>query len=360
MILLPRFNSAKVVNDVVQLISVVFIVFAICSCQNTEVIDPIFMEAEPINMQNFIPPATRPLADNDFIAIRNGDYKIQHGDRFEIMVEGQPDTLIMGLPLTPQGYIHYLLCRPFKATGMTLSELKSKLELELDGFFLKPQVFVNLLVNSSNKFQILGQVNTPGSYSLELPVKLRDAIYTAGGTTKGAYRGEITELADLTKSYIIRDSMKLDVDFEKMMHENEPTMNPYLRPGDYVYIAAKEFREVYILGAVTPRAFYHTNDLTMLQVLSSISYSPRATQSKAIILRKRITDNPETVEVDLEEIISGETRDIYLQPDDIIYIPEKPYLFLRNMLRTAVRAYVNTFTSDAARYITTEEIFNNE
>jgi len=358
--LLYTLNSTKVTPILIKIISVVFLATIICSCQSPDVIDPVFMEAESVNIQHFTPPETRNLTESDFKAIRSGDYKIQHGDRFEIMVEGQPDTLIMGLPLTPLGYIHYLLCKPFKAEEMTLSELKERLELELDGFFLEPQVFVNLMVNSSNKFQILGQVNAPGSYKLELPVKLRDAIYTAGGTKKGFNRGETTDLADLAKSYIIRDNIKLEVDFKKLMHENEPTMNPYLRPGDYVYIAAKEFREVYILGAVTPRAFYYTNDLTMIQVLSSIRYSQDATQSKAIILRKRMTDNPETVEIDLEEILSGEARDIYLEPDDIIYIPEKPYLFLRRMLKTAVRAYVNTFTSDAARYITTEEIFNNE
>ena len=332
---------------------------ALTSCNSTVEPDAVFMQAKPMGSALIHDIETRNLTDDDLIAQRAGDYRIQHGDQFELMVEGQIDTLTIGIPLTPKGFMHYQLCKPFKAAGMTLYELKKRLEFELDGFFLEPKVFVNLVVNSANQYHILGQVRVPGSYTLELPIQLREAIYDAGGTAKGSYRGSIKDLADLDKSYIIRESIKLEVDFKKLMHENDPMLNPYLRPGDYIYIAAREAREVYILGAVTSRAFFHTNDLTILQVLSSIRYSLDATQSKAIIMRNRLTDNPVTIEINLDEILAGEAKDIYLQPDDIIYIPEKPFLFVRNLIKTAVRAYVNTFASDASRFIATEHVFKN-
>jgi len=342
------------------LVTCTFILFA-CSCNS---IEDGRDTADAEELEHWEEPMveieTRALTEDDFIAARKGEYIISYGDLFEIMIEGQPDTAVTLLPLTPNGYLHYLLCEPFKAEGLTVNQLKKKLAMELNDYFLKPFIFLDLLNESSNNYYILGQVNAPGNYHLELPVRLRDAIYIAGGTSKGTYRGDIAELANLNASYVVRDGKKLEVDFAKLVYENDPKENIYVRPNDYIYVAPLKAKEVYILGAVAPRAFYHTDDLTILQVISTVNYSQDATQDKAIILRNRLSENAEHIVVNLKEILSAKAKDVYLQPDDIIYIPEKPYLFVRNLIKSAVRAYVGAFASDASSYIATEHVFDND
>ena len=50
----------------------------------------------------------------------------------------------------------------------------------------------------------------------------------------------------------------------------------------------------------------------------------------------------------------------YLQPGDILYIPEKPYKLIREMAKLALRAFVQSFASDAGLFYVEERIFTDD
>ncbi|NQZ58485.1 MAG: polysaccharide biosynthesis/export family protein [Lentisphaeraceae bacterium] len=294
-----------------------------------------------------------------FQPVRLGSYKIHNGDVLEISIEEQPDTEVASVPLSPNGYLYYLMVKPFKAEGLTLDELRIRLEKELEEFFLEPHVFVDVVNRAKNTYHILGKVSAPGTFSLGIPVKLREAISLAGGLQFGNYRGERQNLASLKKSYIIRDSKKLPIDFQKLVKDEEASQNIYLKPNDYIYIASNMAREVYILGEVGSHARFYTDDLTLMQVVSSVRYRESATRNKVVILRGKLSDSPELIEVNIKEILAAKARDVYLKADDIIYFPEKPFRFTQDLIKAAIRAYVGSFSSDAGRYISSEKVFKN-
>lgn len=283
-----------------------------------------------------------------------GEHRICEEDTLEVMVIDHPDTQVKRLPVSPDGYVYYLMAKPVYAKGLTLGELKKKLELALVDFFASPKIFVQVVERNQNNFQILGKVNYPGEYNLELPLTLREAIALAGGTQSGIYRTERVNLASLKYSYIIRDKKKLPVDFGKLLDKGESSQNIYVRPGDYIYIASAISMEVYVLGdVIEPKSVYYKDDLTVLKALATAKLTKYSHLKECLIIRKSFKE-PEVIPVNLTKVLSAEEADVYMQPGDILYIPEDPNKTAKEMVKLVFRAFVQAFASDAGLYFTDE------
>ncbi|MCM8533906.1 MAG: polysaccharide biosynthesis/export family protein [Lentisphaeraceae bacterium] len=334
------------------------------SCQSNESpvpVDTVFLEGEQVNEDLVYETPKRELLDTDFQPLLNGSYRIQLGDALEVMVEEHPDTLVANLPLSPSGNLYYLACAPFNVVGMTIDEVKEKLEKKLSSDFVEPSVFVDVVARINNRYSILGKVKSPGRFRLQVPTTLKEAISISGGLRSDYYRGEKATLVDFKNSYLLRKDKKVKVDFYELMHGDTKANNIYIRPGDTLYIASSKVEEVYVLGEVlNPRAYFYNDRLTVLNVLSTVSYSQNATKANIAILRDRLSPQPEVIEIDIDSILEGTASDVFLKPGDIIFVPEKPYRFLQDLLKSALRAFVSTFSSSAGRYITTEEVYKDD
>ena len=63
------------------------------------------------------------------------------------------------------------------------------------------------------------------------------------------------EVADLRRSFVIRQGQLLPVDFYRLYQLGDVSQNIYLQPDDFVYMPAAGAKNVYVLGAVVqPRA----------------------------------------------------------------------------------------------------------
>jgi polysaccharide export outer membrane protein len=68
-----------------------------------------------------------------------------------------------------------------QAAGRTPLQLEQDIATRLRDYITKPEVTVMVEQINSKKFNILGQVTKPGSYSLALAPTIVDAIAIAGG-----------------------------------------------------------------------------------------------------------------------------------------------------------------------------------
>jgi hypothetical protein len=75
-----------------------------------------------------------------------------------------------------------------------------------------------------------------------------------------------------------------------------------------------------------------------------------------VILRGAL-DAPQLVEVDLASILKGDAPDVLLMAGDIVYVPEKPYRFVRDLARVVVLTFVRAFASEAGAYFVQETVF---
>lgn len=307
-----------------------------------------------------VDPEYEPLIDEYYVAI---------GDVLEISVFGDEDTLVDNVIVAPDGKIYYLNLKGFYAEGMTLDEIGEVVALGLSDLFLSPNVTVIPRIMSNQTFTILGRVRHPGLFTLERTITLRQAVGIAGGildepefvsgtTSQGTSYISQTDnfnqkVASLKNSFIVRGDKKLSIDFDNLINSPDNTQDIVVKAGDYIYIAADESREVFVLGeAFAPSAVAYRDELTLMGALIAAggwtTGSPYAADPTKVILIRGCLNCPVVAQINMHEILSGRARDVYLQPGDIIYVKQKDFSFGRELVRTAILTYIQSFVDRAA------------
>ena len=113
------------------------------------------------------------------------NYQIRPGDHLEITVLGHRD-LSGTIKVEKSGRVNMPLIGPTRASGMTIRQFRDFVTTSLNqGYVLSPQVTVE--VANYREIQILGQVESPGTYAHTDGMTVAMAVETAGGFTKKAY-----------------------------------------------------------------------------------------------------------------------------------------------------------------------------
>ena len=294
-------------------------------------------------------------ADLDPLQPHAEPYRIHKGDVLEVSVFTHDENTSSELVVAPDGRIYYLHLPSIVAEGKTLDELNKELEDSLSSIYTGPSVAVIAKVKSSEYYMVLGQVGRPGVYPLVSSVNIRQALADAGGILGADSRGTTIQLASLNESYVIHNGKRLDVDFNALINEGRDDQNVYLRPGDYVYIASALNNLVYILGPFGGHAAPYKDDLTLVGALAP-AYGPfnrdpymRGNWRDVLIIRGNLC-SPCVIRADFLTILSGDAKDVYLRPGDIVYVPNKEMRFGRELVKIAVDAFLGSFISNLAAY----------
>ena len=107
-------------------------------------------------------------------------FVIGNDDVLAINVWKEPD-ISRSIQVRSDGNISLPLVGEVQAAGRTPVQLKQDITAKLQNYIAKPEVTVMVEQINSKKFNILGQVAKPGSYSLTLAPTVMDAIAIAGG-----------------------------------------------------------------------------------------------------------------------------------------------------------------------------------
>jgi polysaccharide export outer membrane protein len=267
--------------------------------------------------------------------------KLGPGDVIDVEIVGEAasrSTMLVG----PDGKIYYSILPGLSVWGLSLAETKALLEREASKLTrLKPELSVNLKTFSSQRVWILGSVEKPAVYNLAGPATLLEAISTVGGivTTPGAAS---VSSADLQNSFVLRDGRMLPVDFDRLFERGDLSQNIYLRPDDFVYVRPANNPTIYVLGAVTsPNILPHTTGLSVAAAVSLAGGTLPLSHNKQVLVVRGGLTHPKVATVDYADIIKGQTRDVALQPGDIVYVPYVPYYKAAQM----VDLILNTFVS---------------
>ena len=85
------------------------------------------------------------------------------------------------VPVRPDGRISVPLIGELQASGQTVKQLEAEIRTKLKDYVSEPEVTVIVQEIKSQKFNVLGMVMRPGSYTLTKPMSVIDAIALAGG-----------------------------------------------------------------------------------------------------------------------------------------------------------------------------------
>ncbi len=109
-------------------------------------------------------------------------YKLQPGDLLQVAVWKETD-LQSEVLVRPDGGISFPLCGELQASGHSVAELTSMLEVRVRKFIPDAVVSVAVKAATGNRVYVIGKVARPGDFPLSRPIDVMQAISLAGGAT---------------------------------------------------------------------------------------------------------------------------------------------------------------------------------
>jgi polysaccharide biosynthesis/export protein len=273
------------------------------------------------------------------------------GDRLEIELTGDVASKAATV-VGPDGKLYFDLLPGLDVWGLTLAQTKALIENQYSKYVREPpKVAVILREVASRRVWILGRVQAPGVYPMTGPMTLLEAIALAGGTMSlTSYRdqeaaGVGEELADLKRSFVVRQGKCLPVNFGRLLMDGDLSQNIYLEPDDFIYFPSAAARDVYVLGAVTePRLVAYHEGLTVAGAVAGGYGTLKGAYLSHVAVVRGALAQPQLTVVNLKHILRGEAADMLLEPGDIVYVPLSPYRYLDHYLEVIL----DTFVSSAA------------
>lgn len=266
------------------------------------------------------------------------------GDVLNFSLYGEPELSREEVVIGPDGRVSYLEAQGVVAAGLTVDEFRERLNEALAQFRRSPQVFVSPVAYRSKKYFVLGKVAQRGAFPLDRPTTLIEAVARAGGMETGlAADRSLIELADLSRSFLARNGQRVPVDFERLFQHGDLSQNVALEPNDYIYFPAGGEKEVYVLGAVrAPGAHLYTNSTGVVGAVAGRGgFNDRAWRKKLVVIRGGLT-RPETFEINVDDVLAGRRPDLKLEPKDIVYVSDRPWIYADELLEAAATAFVTS------------------
>src|SRR5258707_11287990 len=158
------------------------------------------------------------------------EYLIGPDDLLVVNVWKEPE-ISRNVLVRPDGKISLPLIGDLPANGRTPVQLRDDIKQQLRAYLSDPEVAVIVQEARSRKFNILGEVERPGSYALGKAMTVLDAIAIAGG---------FRDFAKTTKIFILRanpDGSHTRIPFNyKEAIRGTLDQNTELRPHDTVVV----------------------------------------------------------------------------------------------------------------------------
>lgn len=166
------------------------------------------------------------------------DYRLQPEDVLQIAVYEQPDLDTIAR-ISSTGEIAFPLLGKIKAAGLTVSELKDKIEkLLAEDYLVEPQVLIFIEKYRLKQVSVLGAVQKPGKYDMytERETTVLEAIAMAEG---------FSDVANVNGTRIIRNEegqeRTIPVKVTDITKKGMKEKDIFLKPGDIVFVPESFF-----------------------------------------------------------------------------------------------------------------------
>jgi polysaccharide export outer membrane protein len=237
------------------------------------------------------------------------EYLLVPGDIIRISVFKSPD-LSLDARVSEVGTIGYPLIGSVPVSGLTLPAAERKIAqmLKDGGFVLNPQVNILLTQALGNLVSVIGEVNTPGRYSIEAAGgHLSGMLAAAGGI--GTNGGDLVIVTGLRNGKPFRR----EIDIVKMSLSGNSGDDIDLLGGDTLFINRAPL--FYIYGQVQkPGQVRLERAMTVMQALASGGGVTGKGTSRGIVRHRRDASGKVKEE--------GVSLDDDVRDQDVIYVKE--------------------------------------
>ena len=189
--------------------------------------------AQPVKEAKVVRPdasVSRAKASSDPVKADSA-YIIGPGDLLAINVWNEPEVTGK-VPVRTDGKISVPLAGEIQAGGLTPDSLQASISKKLNEFVKQPAVTVVVEEMNSRQFNVLGEVQHPGSFPLIRPTRVLDALAQAGG---------FRDFAKIKKIYVLRRTptganVKLPFNYKRVTEGQDIQNDIELQAGDTVIV----------------------------------------------------------------------------------------------------------------------------
>ena len=178
-----------------------------------------------------------------------------------------------------------------------------------------------VIPDTRGQIQVIGQVARPGAYDLDDDLTVMSLLSKTGGPL---------ESASTRHAYVVRGGQHIDFDLSSTVAGvPDPAVAAFrFIPGDQLVIPQNQLR-IAVLGQVNRPNYYpypeNRENASVLNVLSAAGGPTQgASLSKAGIVRM-VNGASTVIPINIDQLFKkgGNTQNVLLQPNDILYVPLK-------------------------------------
>jgi polysaccharide export outer membrane protein len=237
------------------------------------------------------------------------EYRLGSGDVIRINVYQNPD-LTLETRVTEAGVVSYPLLGSIRLGGLSVTAAEKLIAdgLRSGNFVKQPQVTLVVVQVRGNQASVLGQVNRPGRYPIEVAdMRLTDLLAMAGGTAGSG--------ADMVIVTGTRNGQpyRLEVDLPTVFLAGGQSKDVIILNGDTVWVDRQPI--VYIYGEVQrPGPMRLERGMTLMQSLATGGGLTQRGTEKGIRVHRKGADGK-------VQIITP-TMDDAMRDGDVVYVRE--------------------------------------
>lgn len=269
--------------------------------------------------------ASETLALNHTIALMAGqaraygEYRIGSEDLLEIaLFDFEPtggDVRRIPARVSSTGHVTLPSVGKFQAAGRTPQGLEEDLRKAYKRFVHDPQVSVLITEYRSYRVTVVGFVRAPGMFELRGKKTLLEALAMAGGLQDNAgHMVRVSRQAGDEVNTVV-------IDLEKLTREGDVKLNLELISGDVLNVP--EAGSFYVEGMVKSPGPYPLRRRTTVSQAIATAGGPEVHLARlsGITLYRSAEEGRRAYPVDIAGIRTGETDDIEILEDDIVFVP---------------------------------------
>ena len=242
-------------------------------------------------------------------AVAATEYRLGSGDVVRINVYQNPD-LTLETRVTEAGIVSYPLLGAIRLGGLSVTAAEKLIAdgLRSGNFVKQPQVTLVVMQVRGNQASVLGQVNRPGRYPIEVTdMRLTDLLAMAGGAAQG---GADTVVVTGTRN---GQAYRLEVDLPTLFAPGSKNQDIVILNGDAVWVDRQPL--VYIYGEVQrPGPMRLERGMTLMQSLATGGGLTQRGTEKGIRVHRRAADGK-------VQVITPALDDKMLD-GDVVYVRE--------------------------------------
>ena len=169
-------------------------------------------------------------------ARRYTEYQIKPKDIIEIKFYRNSDLNQEEMEVSPRGNIYLPLIGEVTVEGLTITEIEKKLmDMYSHDYLNNPYITVSIL---SRRYYVLGEVKSPGSYSMVGNVTVLNAITHAGGFTDYAAKNRVSVIRSKGAN---KEKETIRVNIDQIIKKGDTSLDVILQPDDVVNVPESAF-----------------------------------------------------------------------------------------------------------------------